>query len=70
MERPNGIVRFVEDHNMVTIAYDGTRTIGSKADALVWISKHIHTAISAEAVIAGIPIVMIDGSQVIFEEKH
>lgn len=66
----SAIARFVKDYQMVTTDKNGAKTIRSEAEALVWISEHVHTAMHAESVMAGIPTKMVDGSEVIFEEKN
>lgn len=65
----SGIHNFLRDHVMVTIFPDGKRVEGNYGEALVWISRHVQTAIHAESVMCGFGTKMIDGSEVIFEPR-
>lgn len=54
---------------MVTIAENGDRKLATDEEAWLWFSKHVKTHMHAEAVFAGIPTAMIDGSKVVFERR-
>jgi len=66
-QHESGIHNFLRHHVMVTIFPDGKRVEGNYGEALVWISRHVQTAIHAESVMCGFGTKTIDGSEVIFE---